>query len=77
MRRVFIKAFKTLQRIDVLCLGSFQTFTNGEFNLLTFFEGLTAFAYDLAEVNEYVTLSFTGNEPKTFFVIEPFNGSCN
>ena len=60
----------TLQRVYVLCLGSFQAFTNGEFNLLAFFEGLTAVADDLAEMNENVTLAFTRNKTKTVLVSE-------
>ena len=68
---------ETLQRSYVLCLGSFEAFTNGEFNLLSFLQGLTAVADDLTEVDENVAFAFTGYKSKTFFVVEPFNGSSN
>jgi hypothetical protein len=68
---------ETLQRVYVLCLGSFEAFTDGEFNLLAFLQSLTAVADDLTEVNENIAFAFTGYKSKTFFVVEPFNGSGN
>jgi hypothetical protein len=73
----FLQFENYLQRVYVFCLRSFQAFTNGELNLLSFFQGLAAFTDDLAEVNKNVTLALTGNETKTFFVIEPFYGTSD
>lgn len=61
----------------VFSLWSLESFTNGELDLLAFFQGFATFTDDLAEVDENVTLTFTGNKAVTFFVIEPFNGPGN
>ena len=65
---------RTLQGNDVFRLRSFQTFTDGEFDLLAFFQGLAAFADDVPEMNENIPLVLTRDEPITFLVIEPFDG---
>ena len=66
-----------LQGDYVLRLRAFLAFTDGELDLLALTEGFAAFTYDIAEVNEDITLVITRDEPITFFVIEPLYGSDN
>ena len=73
----FFGNFRTLHRGYVFSLGSLQAFTDGEFDLLPFFEAFAAFTNDLAEMDKNVTLTFAGDKSVTFFVIEPFNGPGN
>ena len=51
-------------------------FANGELNLLTFSQGLAPFHGDCTEMNEYITLTFPGNEAIALFVIKPFDCAC-
>lgn len=64
-----------LQWDDVFRLRPLLSFTDGELDLLAFFQGLTAFADNIAKVNENIFLILARNKPITFFVIEPLNGS--
>jgi len=60
---------------DVFRLRAFLAFTNLEFYLLPFFEGFTAFHFNGAIVDEYITVTFAGNETITFFIVKPFYGA--
>jgi hypothetical protein len=64
---------------DVLCLRAFLPFTDLERDFLTFVKAdtLETGSVDLTEMDENVFPAVIGlNETKTFFVIEPFDGSC-
>ena len=65
-----------LQFYNVLSLGTAVALNHVEFNALAFVQSLEAFAYDCAEVNEYVVAAFNFDEAKAFFCVEPFYCSC-
>jgi hypothetical protein len=74
---VAINGYCKLQGNHVLSLWAFLAFSNRELDLLSFFQGFTAFHCNGAEMDENITLAFTRNKTKTFFVVEPLDGSDN
>jgi hypothetical protein len=57
------------------CLRSFLALGNLEFNLVTFLQAFVAFGADRAVMNKYVWPICASDEPVSFRVIEPLNGS--
>jgi hypothetical protein len=64
-----------LELYDVGCLGALGRFDDVELHLLALGERLEAAVLNVAEMNEHVSATFTGNEAKTFGIIEPLHGS--
>jgi hypothetical protein len=64
-----------LDLYDISCLGALGRFDDVELHLLTFCKRLEAAVLNVAEMNEHVSATFTGNEAKTLGIIEPLHGS--
>ena len=65
-----------LENANVLSLGAFGSVYNTKLDSLVFFQTFETVADDGAIVNEDILLStLAGNEPITFFAIEPLYGS--
>jgi hypothetical protein len=60
---------------DIGCFGALRRFDDVELHLLAFGERLEAAVLNVAEMNEHVSATFTGNEAKTLGIIEPLHGS--
>ena len=72
-----MEPYKTLNRNDVLCLGTLLTGCDREFHFLTVGESLEAIALDCAEVNEHIRAALLLNKAVAFRLIEPLNGASN
>jgi hypothetical protein len=57
----------------VVCLLSFGTSDNVEFDFLVFHQRLVSFTLDAVVMNEHVRSILTGDESVAFGLIEPFN----
>ena len=66
-----------LQRHYVFRLRALLAFANREFNLLAFIQRLASLHGNCTKVYEYITLAFTGNKTKTFFIVEPLYCAYN
>lgn len=66
---------ESLQLYNVFSLRAAVALDNVELYALAFVEGFEAFAGDRGEVNEHVRTAFYFDEAKTFFSVEPFNGT--
>jgi hypothetical protein len=65
-----------LELYNVCCFGAFGRVDNVELHLLAFGQRLKAAVLYVAEMNEHIAAFFTGNESKTFGIIEPLYGTC-
>lgn len=65
---------EVLSDFDVFGLGTFLTYTFGESDWLTFFQGFKPGANDIAEVNEKICTTVTADETITLAFVEPFYG---
>ena len=58
---------------NILGLETFQTLGNGEFDTVTFLQGLVSVAYDRRIVHKDVPARSPLDESETFFVVEPLD----
>lgn len=63
----------SLQLSYVSCLRTAVTFSDVEFNFLTFVKSLEAVALNCGEMYEYVLAAFILNKTVTLFCVKPFN----
>jgi hypothetical protein len=62
---------------DVLGLGAFLALGNFHRDFLTLFQGPETFHLDGAVMHEDVRATLTLDEPESFVIVEPLDGSCN
>ena len=60
---------------NVRCLRSFLTLSDFEFHWVTFLQALVSLGSNCAVVNKYVRAIRASDEPVSFGVIEPLDGS--
>jgi hypothetical protein len=65
----------SLEFYNIGCLGALGRVDNVELHFLAFGQRLKAAVLNVAEMNEYITALFAGNESKTFGIIEPLHST--
>lgn len=75
--RAMIARFVGLDAPDFSGSGTFLALGHRKFNPLSLLEGAeSSIPIDSGIVDEHVSTRITGNKPKAFLFVEPFDGSC-
>jgi hypothetical protein len=61
---------------DVLGFGAFRILNDVKLDCLAFGQRLESVTFEGGEVDEYIRSTFLLNEPKPFFLVEPFHGTA-